>query len=206
MRGTECLALTLLHVSTFYAYGCVLNDLGVPRAISIFVCSTLVFLALCAALLAGSAVVLFCGTSLLSPYSLNAIQHGPITPGLWLGCTLAFLGLLAIPLTAGTVLTYLLLRFAFIVRQEGSPRIALSHWAQETKGQFIRRPLDEDNVAQPGAESAPEPVTLVVGSIVLDGSTPTREDKKEDSVQSDGFLAEEAVKVEGSPQVTQGSL
>ncbi|KAL1939448.1 hypothetical protein VTO73DRAFT_10004 [Trametes versicolor] len=155
-------------------------------AISIFVCSTLVFLALCAALLAGSAVVLFCG--------------------LWLGCTLAFLGLLAIPLTAGTLLTYLFLRFAFIVRQEGSPRTALSQWAQETKGQFIRRPLGEDNVAQPGAESAPEPVKLVVGSIVLDGSTPTREDKKADFVQSDGFLAEEAVKVEGSPQVTQGSL
>lgn len=139
--------------------------------------------------------------------SLCSKRHPTRPLGLWLGCTLAFLGLLAIPLTAGTVLTYLLLRFAFIVRQEGSPRIALSQWAQETKGQFIRRPLEEDNVAQPGAESAPEPVTLVVGSIVLDGSTPTREDKKEeDSVQTDDFLTEEAVKVEGSPQVPQGSL
>lgn len=139
-------------------------------------------------------------------FSKSHPTRGPATPGLWLGCTLAFLGLLAIPLTAGTVLTYLLLRFAFIVRQEGSPRVALSQWARETKGQFVKRPLEADNSARLGAESAPEPVTLVVGSIVLDGSTPTGEDKKEDSMQSDGFLAEEAVKVEGSPQVTQGSL
>ncbi len=123
------------------------------------------------------------------------------TPGLWLGCTLAVLGLLAIPLTAGTVLAYLFLRFAFIARREGSPRAALSQWAQETKGQFIKRPLEGDDDGQP------EAVTLVVGSIVLDGSTPMGEDKREeDSVQPDGILTEEVVKVEGSPQAYHGSF
>ncbi|KAI0768249.1 hypothetical protein BD413DRAFT_564561 [Trametes elegans] len=141
---------------------------------SVFVFSSFVFLALCAALLAWFSVVLFLG--------------------FWLGCTLVFLFFLSIPITAGALGAYLLLRFAFIARREGAVGPALSQWAREAKGQFYNTPPAEDK-----EDGRTEP--LMVGSVVLDAPQGEKgpETEVEDAAQTDALSPAESVKVEGSP-------
>lgn len=148
------------------------------RGFSIFIFSSFAFFALSVAILATVAVVLFAGASpsplllpILAEYHLMSV-----TTGFLLACALTFLFLLAIPLTAGTLGTYLLLRFVFFARREGSARQALGQWAQETKGLFVKTLPEEDpspKTEHPASTSQAD--TLVVGSLVLDGSTPADE-------------------------------
>ncbi|KAI0822377.1 hypothetical protein BC628DRAFT_1364586 [Trametes gibbosa] len=132
--------------STFLAIYAALSALPILSFIglSVFIFSSFAFFALSIALLSAVAVVLF--------------------SGFWLGCALLFLFLLAIPLTAGALGTYLLLRFVFFARQEGSARQALTQWAQEAKVQFVKRSPEH-----PAPASQAD--TLVIGSVTLDGAT-----------------------------------
>ncbi|KAH9847051.1 hypothetical protein C2E23DRAFT_850530 [Lenzites betulinus] len=144
--------------STFLAIYAALSALPILCFIgfSVFIFSSFAFFALSIAILAAVAVVLF--------------------SGFLLACALAFLFLLAIPLTAGTLGTYLLLRFVFFARREGSARQALGQWAQETKGLFVKTlPVEDPAPKTEHRATTSQAVTLVVGSVVLDGSTPADE-------------------------------
>ncbi|KAI0357845.1 hypothetical protein OH77DRAFT_1398155 [Trametes cingulata] len=175
--------------STFLATYATLSALPLLSFIgfSIFVFSSFVFFALCTAILAALFVVLFFG--------------------FWLACILLFLLILSIPITASTLSTYLALRFVLLARQEGSARTALSQWAQETKGQFYKQPLkdeEEDGKPEFGEQHAgeSEAETLVVGSIVLDTPTlgpvekGTASEFANSAADPDGLAVVETVKVE----------
>ncbi|OSC96488.1 hypothetical protein PYCCODRAFT_1400290 [Trametes coccinea BRFM310] len=140
--------------STFLATYATLSALPVLSFIglSIFIFSTFIFFALSAAVLAALSVVLFLG--------------------FWFACTLCFILLLSIPIAAGVFIAYLLLRFAFLAKQEGSVRSALSPWAQETKSRFYKRHTAEEQL-NGDARRESDGETLVVGSIVLDQASPS---------------------------------
>ncbi|KAI0643917.1 hypothetical protein C8Q79DRAFT_1012461 [Trametes meyenii] len=173
--------------STFLANYAVLSVLPILSFLgfSIFVFSSLVFFALSAAILASSAIVLFIG--------------------FWLTCTLIFLLLLSIPLTASTLSTYLLLRLVFIARRERFARATISQWAQETKGQFYKAAPPVEEEEKPPVESEGE--TLIVGSITLDAIASTEKQERahasEDTVGAVDVVpttaTTEGVKVEGVP-------
>ncbi|KAI0672464.1 hypothetical protein C8Q78DRAFT_1077982 [Trametes maxima] len=173
--------------STFLATYAALSVLPILSFLgfSIFVFSFLVFFALSVAILASSAVVLFVG--------------------FWLTCTLIFLLLLAIPLTASTLSTYLLLRLAVIARRERSARAAMSQWAQETKGQFYGTAPPGDDPEEEKANGESEGETLVVGSVTLDAAALTRKQEQEyaseDTVRAVDVAPTdlESAKVEGVP-------
>ncbi|KAH9886223.1 hypothetical protein C8Q73DRAFT_839962 [Cubamyces lactineus] len=151
---------------------------------TVFVFSSFIFLALCIALLAALLVTLF--------------------SGFWLACILVFLLFLSIPITASVLSLYLFLRLAFISRQESSVRGALSRWAKETKGQFIK---GEETVEAADAEprvdaehhDESEAETLVVGSIVLKASSPESIAKEDAATAStDGMNHTQDAKPEAS--------
>ncbi|KAI0634050.1 hypothetical protein C8Q77DRAFT_1109608 [Trametes polyzona] len=143
---------------------------------AVFVFSSFTFFALSVAFLAGAAVVLF--------------------TGFWLACLLTLLFFLAIPLTASTLATYLLLRLVFITRQEGSVRAGLGQWVHETKTRFVLK-------QQPGAadqDPVTEDDTLIVGSIALEKLTATEGETKSVDAAAvlDGLSVGEEKKVEGT--------
>ncbi|CDO76541.1 hypothetical protein BN946_scf184395.g3 [Trametes cinnabarina] len=148
--------------STFLATYATLSALPVLSFLgfSIFIFSSSIFFALSAAILTALSVVLFLG--------------------FWVACTLVLLLFLSIPIAVGVFITYLLLRFAFIARKEGSVRSALSPWAQETKGLVKRGKHGEQPNGDAHAESEAE--TLVIGSVVLEQASPAEKDADVDTL------------------------
>ncbi|KAI9056286.1 hypothetical protein FKP32DRAFT_1599009 [Trametes sanguinea] len=148
--------------STFLATYATLSALPVLSFIglSIFIFSSFIFFALSGAVLAAFCVVLFCG--------------------FWLTCIILFLFIISIPIATGVLLTFLLLRLAFVAKQEGAVRPALSRWMQETKSQFVTSQPSEEK-ANGDAHRDNEAETLVVGTVVLDEATPVGEKKQEDA-------------------------
>ncbi|KAI8989635.1 hypothetical protein BD414DRAFT_484757 [Trametes punicea] len=164
--------------STFLATYATLSALPVLSFIglSVFLFSSFIFFALCSAILAALSVVLFCG--------------------FWFACLLAFFLFLSIPITASILSTYILLRFAFIAKQESSVRSAVSQWAKETKGQFLKRDPGEKVDGDVQRESEGE--TLMVGSIVLDTLTPSGKAQNGAARELDALSAAESLRVEES--------
>ncbi|KAL7284569.1 hypothetical protein ACG7TL_001861 [Trametes sanguinea] len=153
--------------STFLATYATLSALPVLSFIglSVFIFSSFIFFALSAAVLAALSVVLFLGC--------------------WFACTLCFLLLLSIPIAAGVFIAYLLFRFAFLAKQEGSVRSALSPWAQETKGRFSKRQTAGKQL-NGDAHGESDGETIVVGSIVLDqASLPEKVESTDTSFKAD---------------------
>ncbi|KAI0330020.1 hypothetical protein GY45DRAFT_1324272 [Cubamyces sp. BRFM 1775] len=149
---------------------------------TVFVFSTFIFLALCAALLAALFVTLF--------------------SGFWLACTLVFLLFLSVPITASVLSVYLFLRLAWISRQESSVRGALVRWAKETKSQFVKGEEVADSEPKGGADphDESEAETLVVGSIVLNASGPDSTAKQDAApAGNDGAYHAQDAKPEVSP-------
>jgi len=138
-------------LAIFATLGClpVLSFLG----LALFVYGSSVFIALAAALLFATSVVLFFG--------------------FFLAATLAVLFFTALFLTAAALGVYLALRFAVRVRNDGA-RAGVTEWAQETKEHF----LPSSSSSTLGARSAEEEDgdrsedTIVIGSVLLKEHAP----------------------------------